>query len=93
MSLTDYLVIALFIFISLVIFVPVILFIYWYVKDDRQKQHSILRNFPVIGKVRYITEKVGPELRQYLFNNDTEGKPFREKNTRMLSKPANTKKD
>ncbi|MDA6151405.1 hypothetical protein OSK18_28385, partial [Escherichia coli] len=65
--------------IALVIFVPVILFIYWYVKDDRQKQHSILRNFPVIGKVRYITEKVGPELRQYLFNNDTEGKPFSRK--------------
>jgi glutamate synthase domain-containing protein 2 len=79
MSLTDYLVIALFIFIALVIFIPVILFIYWYVKDDRQKQHSILRNFPVIGKVRYITEKVGPELRQYLFNNDTEGKPFSRK--------------
>ncbi|MCM3090425.1 MULTISPECIES: FMN-binding glutamate synthase family protein [unclassified Cytobacillus] len=79
MSLTDYLVIALFVFISLVIFIPVILFIYWYIKDDRQKQHSILRNFPVIGKVRYFTENVGPELRQYLFNNDTEGKPFSRK--------------
>ncbi len=79
MSLTDYLVIALFVFISLVIFVPVILFIYWYIKDDRQKQHSILRNFPVIGKVRYFAENVGPELRQYLFNNDTEGKPFSRK--------------
>lgn len=45
-------------------------------KDKRQEQHSVLRNFPVLGRVRYFSEKIGPELRQYLFANDTEGKPF-----------------
>ncbi|NHM32646.1 FMN-binding glutamate synthase family protein [Bacillus sp. C11] len=79
MHLTDYLVIALFMFIAVIFIVPIVLGIYLYFKDDRQKQHSILRNFPVIGKVRYITEKIGPELRQYLFNNDNEGKPFSRK--------------
>ncbi|MEH7441222.1 FMN-binding glutamate synthase family protein [Bacillus sp. JJ1122] len=79
MDLTDYLVIGLFIFIALIIIVPILLFIYLYFKDDRQKQHSILRNFPVIGKVRYFTEHIGPEMRQYLFNADNEGKPFSRK--------------
>ncbi|MBT2679694.1 FMN-binding glutamate synthase family protein [Bacillus sp. ISL-35] len=79
MGFTDYLVIGLFVFIALIILVPILLFIYLYVKDDRQKQHSILRNFPVIGKVRYFTEHIGPEMRQYLFNADNEGKPFSRK--------------
>jgi glutamate synthase domain-containing protein 2 len=76
---TDYLVIGLIIFIGLLILIPVFFIIYLYIKDDRQKQHAILRNFPVLGNVRYITEKIGPELRQYLFNNDNEGKPFSRK--------------
>ncbi|WML48765.1 FMN-binding glutamate synthase family protein [Neobacillus sp. PS3-34] len=79
MGLTDYLVIILFVFTAAIITIPLALILYLYRKDDRQKQHSILRNFPVIGKVRYFTEKIGPELRQYLFNNDNEGKPFSRK--------------
>ena len=31
-------------------------------KDKRQEQHSVLRNFPVLGRVRYFSEKIGPEL-------------------------------
>lgn len=56
--------------------VPLAYIAYIYQKDDRQKQHAILRNFPLLGRVRYMTEKVGPELRQYLFADDNEGKPF-----------------
>ncbi|KSU80945.1 Glutamate synthase domain-containing protein 2 [Fictibacillus enclensis] len=73
------LVTALLIIIGIMLLVPLVFFIYLYIKDDRQKQHSILRNFPVLGKVRYFTEKIGPELRQYLYNNDNEGKPFSRK--------------
>jgi glutamate synthase domain-containing protein 2 len=56
--------------------VPLAYMAYIYQKDDRQKQHAILRNFPLLGRVRYMTEQVGPELRQYLFAGDNEGKPF-----------------
>ncbi|MGG4154798.1 FMN-binding glutamate synthase family protein [Peribacillus muralis] len=52
---------------------------YLYRKDDTQKEHSILRNFPLIGRLRYLTEQVGPELRQYLFDNNNEGTPFSRK--------------
>ncbi|MFD1862833.1 FMN-binding glutamate synthase family protein [Planococcus chinensis] len=55
---------------------PLAYIAYLYQKDDRQKQHAILRNFPLLGRVRYMTEAVGPELRQYLFSDDNEGKPF-----------------
>ncbi len=52
---------------------------YFYRKDDTQQQHSILRNFPLLGRVRYMTEKIGPELRQYLFESNNEGTPFSRK--------------
>lgn len=45
-------------------------------KDKRQKQHSVLRNYPLLARIRYFGEKIGPELRQYLFLADTKGKPF-----------------
>ncbi len=66
------------ILILLAIFVVVlgIALLFLQIMDKKQKQHAILRNFPVLGRVRYITEKVGPELRQYLFDGDNEGKPF-----------------
>ncbi|CAM3224564.1 FMN-binding glutamate synthase family protein [Filibacter tadaridae] len=49
---------------------------YLYFFDKRQKQHAILRNYPILGRIRYVLEKTGPELRQYLFDSDNEGKPF-----------------
>src|SRR5690606_22587523 len=36
------------------------------VHDPGQRQHAILRNFPVIGHGRSLIEKIGPELRQYV---------------------------
>ncbi|MDA8354570.1 MAG: FMN-binding glutamate synthase family protein [Firmicutes bacterium] len=57
--------------------IAVVVIVFWlYFQDINQKKHSVLRNFPVLGKMRYILEKIGPELRQYLFYNDNEGKPF-----------------
>ena len=62
-------------FVSLFIVPPVILFILYQI-DKRQTQHSVLRNFPLLGRIRYILEMMGPELRQYMFDSDHEGKPF-----------------
>ena len=44
--------------------------------DLTQKQHAILRNFPVVGHFRYWIEKVGPELRQYIVTSNDEERPF-----------------
>jgi len=59
-----------------VITVPPVLFFYFYLKDKSQSQHSVLRNFPLLGRIRYIFEMMGPELRQYMFDGDMEGRPF-----------------
>lgn len=71
-----------------VILIPLIMFVRVYSHDRKQEQHTILRNYPVLGKVRYIVEKMGPELRQYLFNNDNEGKPFSRRQFEFVYKAA-----
>src|SRR4051795_8010766 len=45
-------------------------------RDLLQREHTLLRNFPVIGHARYLLEAVGPELRQYLVAGNNEERPF-----------------
>jgi glutamate synthase domain-containing protein 2 len=45
-------------------------------RDLLQREHTLLRNFPVIGHARYLLENVGPELRQYLVAGNNEERPF-----------------
>jgi len=47
-----------------------------YVRDRRQNQHAVRRNFPVIGRARYGIEHLGPFLRQYLYDTDRDRLPF-----------------
>lgn len=72
---TTMLVILLVLMLSMIA-APFLFVFYLWRKDRHQREHSVLRNFPILGKVRYILEKVGPEMRQYLFLNDNEAKPF-----------------
>ncbi|MCB0466303.1 MAG: FMN-binding glutamate synthase family protein [Aequorivita sp.] len=44
--------------------------------DITQKKHSILRNFPVLGHMRFLLEMIGPEIHQYFVESDTDGKPI-----------------
>jgi glutamate synthase domain-containing protein 2 len=46
------------------------------VRDLRQSQRSVLRNYPVIGHVRYLMEFIRPEIRQYFIESDNEAAPF-----------------
>lgn len=47
-----------------------------WIYDLSQKRHTILRNFPVLGHIRYILEFFRPEIQQYFIANDEEEKPF-----------------
>jgi glutamate synthase domain-containing protein 2 len=47
-----------------------------YVVDRTQTKHAVRRNFPVIGRFRYIFENLGDYFRQYLFAQDREELPF-----------------
>jgi glutamate synthase domain-containing protein 2 len=46
------------------------------VADLLQTHHSIQRNYPVIGHIRWMVEFVRPEIRQYLIEGDEEAAPF-----------------
>ena len=45
-------------------------------QDITQKKHAILRNYPVIGHLRYFFEQLGEYFRQYFFLGDREEMPF-----------------
>lgn len=44
--------------------------------DMYQSKRTIRRNFPLLGRMRYLLESLGPEMRQYFIETDTDGKPF-----------------
>ncbi len=50
--------------------------VWMYVVDVRQKQHTLRRNYPVIGRFRYFFEHLGEFFRQYFFAMDREEMPF-----------------
>lgn len=50
--------------------------LFWYLRDITQKRHTVLRNFPVIGHLRFFFERLGEYFRQYFFLNDREEMPF-----------------
>ncbi len=50
--------------------------VYWYIQDITQKKHAVLRNFPIIGHLRYFFENLGEYFRQYFFLGDREEMPF-----------------
>ncbi len=45
-------------------------------RDLRQTKSAVLRNYPVIGHLRFMLEKIRPEMRQYFIESDTEATPF-----------------
>ncbi|MEG3768224.1 FMN-binding glutamate synthase family protein [Alteromonas sp. 14N.309.X.WAT.G.H12] len=44
--------------------------------DANQCHHSILKNFPLIGRGRWIIEGLRPFIQQYILESDTDGKPI-----------------
>ncbi len=40
------------------------------------RKHAITKNYPVVGHIRYLFEKFGPEIRQYFVANNREELPF-----------------
>ena len=44
--------------------------------DRLQTRRALLRNYPVVGHLRYLLEALRPELRQYFLEGDREAAPF-----------------
>ncbi|MGY8962972.1 MAG: FMN-binding glutamate synthase family protein [Rhodospirillales bacterium] len=60
----------------LLIGVGLIAVLFMYVVDKTQTKHAIRRNYPVIGRFRYLFEELGEYFRQYFFAMDREEMPF-----------------
>jgi len=56
--------------------------------DLTQRRHTILRNFPVLGHLRYSLERVGPELRQYIVTDNDSERPFSRDERRWVYETA-----
>src|SRR3989304_3514710 len=50
--------------------------VFWFIQDITQKKHTVLRNYPVIGRLRFFFEEMGEYFRQYFFAGDREEMPF-----------------
>jgi len=61
---------------TLIAFAIVFGLVFLFVSDITQKKHGVLRNFPVVGHLRYFFEELGEYFRQYFFSGDREELPF-----------------
>ena len=46
------------------------------IRDRLQRKHAIVANFPIVGRFRYLFERFGPPLRQYVVAGNDEELPF-----------------
>ncbi|WP_163538013.1 FMN-binding glutamate synthase family protein [Gracilibacillus sp. YIM 98692] len=83
--------VILLIIVLIILFIPAVFMLFGFFVDRNQKRHAVLRNYPLIGRVRYFLESIGPELRQYLFTEDETGKPFSRKDYQDIVIPAKYK--
>jgi len=63
------------------------------VHDLLQKSHAILRNYPVIGHMRFLLESIRPELRQYLIEDERDPVPFSREQRALVYRRAKNAPD
>jgi hypothetical protein len=56
--------------------------------DMAQTRHAIARNFPVLGRLRYVAEWMRPKVYQYFVESDTDGRPFSRLNRNIIYQRA-----
>ncbi len=61
---------------TLFAFALILFIVFIFIKDITQKKHGVLRNYPVIGRLRYFFEELGEYFRQYFFAGDRDEMPF-----------------
>jgi glutamate synthase domain-containing protein 2 len=61
---------------TLVAFAIIAALLFLFISDITQKKHGVLRNYPVVGHLRYYFEQLGEYFRQYFFSGDRDEMPF-----------------
>jgi glutamate synthase domain-containing protein 2 len=62
-------------------------------RDRAQTRHAVLRNYPVIGHLRFLFEYVRPEIRQYFFEDDNDAAPFSRQQRSLVYQRAKGESD
>lgn len=68
------------------VFLPLVLFgglTLLGIRDLIQTKHSVLRSYPISAHLRFLLESIRPEMRQYFFESEKDGRPF-SRDTRAL---------
>ena len=63
------------------------------VHDLSQRHHSILRNYPVVGHLRFLLESFRPEIRQYIIESDHDEVPFSREDRALVYQRAKGEED
>src|SRR5271154_467401 len=58
------------------------------VHDLFQKKHTLLRNYPILGRLRFVMEDLRPKIYQYFIESDTNGTPFNRQNRSVIYQRA-----
>ena len=61
--------------------------------DVVQTRHSILRNYPILGHMRFFFEGIRPEIRQYLIESDQDEEPFSRDDRSLVYQRAKGQED
>jgi glutamate synthase domain-containing protein 2 len=61
---------------TLAAFAVVAALVFLFIRDVTQKKHAVLRNYPIVGRLRYFFEQLGEYFRQYFFAGDRDEMPF-----------------
>lgn len=70
---------------ALLVLLPPTLLLLW---NINQRNHSILRNYPLLGYLRYAFESIRPEIHQYFVESDLDGKPFNRRQRSLVYQRA-----
>jgi len=62
-------------------------------KDYFQKTQAIRRNFPLIGRLRYLLEMIRPEIYQYFIESNSDGAPFSREHRSLVYQRAKREVD
>ena len=61
--------------------------------DYNQRKHTLLRNFPVVGRMRYILEFIRPEIQQYFVADNLSERPFNRETRSLVYQRAKHARD
>jgi glutamate synthase domain-containing protein 2 len=74
-------------------FLPFLFLLFVAVNDLMQTRHTIRRNFPVIGHMRYLLESIRPEINQYFIESNIDGTPINREKRSLVYQRAKNQRD